>query len=94
MGAAVAERIKNVHWKALRNVAKDAQYLSAGLQSYKIIQDGYSGLSYIKAYRQAASTLHPSLRGSFMSHQTAHNALVNYLRTKDRPGRKSVWPGR
>ena len=90
----VAERLKFVHPKSMHKIAPDTEYLSANLQSYKIVKDGYSGLSYIKGYRLPMKQLHRSIQGSFSSHQRAHEALVAYLRTKDKPGRKSVWPGR
>lgn len=90
----VAARVAGLHPNVKGRIAPDAEYLSPNLQSYKIVTDSYSGLFSIKAYRQPPVKLHPRLQGTFMSYRLAHEALVQYLRTKDKPGRKSIWPGR
>jgi hypothetical protein len=95
MADAVAEAIKDVHPNAILKVAKDAQYLSGGLQSYSIVQDPYSGHWRIKGYKQSPNALNRQISGTFTTFKQANDSLIAYLRTTDRVGgRKAVWPGR
>lgn len=78
-----------VHLKALRCVSDDPTYVSAGRQEYKIEQDGV----FWQVKRWPRGVLPRSLRTQFTSFKQCEDALIRFLKSKDKWG-KALYPGK
>lgn len=80
-----------VHPNALRCVSKNPKYVSAGRQEYRIYKEPEAPMWYIK--RWPRGPLPKSLQTSFLSFNQCEEALIEYLKDKDKWG-KAIYPGK
>lgn len=78
-----------VHPNALKCVSDNPVYVTAGLQEYQILQDGPAWR--IKRYPRGR--LNPAISGHFTSFKLAEDALIRFIKRKDKWGR-AMYPGK
>ena len=83
-----AELFPGVHPNALRCVSPNPVYVSAGRQEYRIIREG----AYWRVKRWPRGVLPPQLRTDFTSFKDCEEALIRFLKSKDKRG-KALYPG-
>lgn len=86
---ALADRLKNVHPNARKNVRSDAMYVSDGLQEYTIDRqpDGY-----YKVTRYRGGATRSDIKSCYTSFVEAEKALFNLLIKTNKFGR-AIWRG-